>query len=204
MAKRYQKAPTKSNRRFGMAIFPANKAFERKPYFPGQHGPRMRMRKQTEYSVGLLEKQKLKFSRLLLEKQFRKIFAEARRLPGVTGENFLRLLDTRLDNVVYLMGFARTRKASRQFVAHGHIRVNGRRVNIASFQCSAGDVIEVSPRPSARQLATRSLDGAQYRVNPAWITVETDALKATVNRLPSAEELEDTINVQLIVEFYSR
>lgn len=202
--KRYKKSPTKSNRRFGLAIFPSNKAMERKPYFPGQHGPKMRLRKLTEYGKGLIEKQKLKMSRLLGEKQFRKTFEIARTLPGKTGENFLRLLDMRLDNSVYLMGFARTRKAARQLVSHGHIIVNGINVDIPSYCCSPGDVVEVGSRSSSRQLATRALDGAQYRANPAWITVDADALKATINRAPSDEELDTIFDIQLIVEFYSR
>lgn len=200
---RYKGPKTRINRRFGMAIFPANKASERKPYPPGQHGPRLR-RKFSEYALGLNEKQKLRYMYGLNEKQFRLAFDRAKRKGGVTGDNFLQILDVRLDNVVYLLGFARTRRAARQFVNHGHIKVNGHKVDIPSYECSPSDIIEVREGTSSRQLATRSLDGSQYRAVAAWLAVEADALKGTVSRLPSPEELQQDINVQLIVEFYSR
>ena len=113
-------------------------------------------------------------------------------------------LDTRLDNVVYRIGFARTRQAARQFVNHGHILVNGRKVDIPSFQVSAGDVLGVREKTSSRQLATRNLEDAQYRPTPAWVSVNADSLQGTVERLPDPEELDQSINVQLVVEFYSR
>lgn len=194
---------TRINRRFGMAIFPPNKASERKPYPPGQHGPRLR-RKKSEYALGLDEKQKLRFMYGLGEKQFRATYDRAKRREGVTGDNLLLLLNLRLDSVVYLLGFTRTRRASRQYVGHGHVKVNGHKVDIPSYQCSPGDVIEVCESTPSRQLATRSLDGSQYRVVAPWLSLETDLLRGTVNRLPSAEELQQDVNVQLIVEFYSR
>lgn len=200
---RYTGPKARINRKFKMAIFGATKASERKPYPPGQHGPRLR-RKESGYSIGLNEKQKLRYMYGLTEKQFRLAFGRAKRKDGVTGNNFLQILDSRLDNVVYLLGFARTRRASRQFVNHGHISVNGHKVDIPSFECSSGDIIEVREGTSSKQLATRNLDGSQYRAIPAWLSVEPDLLKGTVNRLPSAEELQKDINVQLIVEFYSR
>ncbi len=186
-----------------MAVFPANKASERKPYPPGQHGPRLR-RKKSEYALGLDEKQKLRFMYGLGEKQFRATFDRAKRKEGVTGDNFLLLLNTRLDSIVYVVGFARTRRAARQYVNHGHVKVNGVRVDIPSYECKQGDVIEVCTGTSSRQLATRSLDGSQYRATASWISVESDLLKATVNRLPSKDEMQLDVNVQLIVEFYSR
>ena len=121
---RYTGATTRINRRFGMAIFPESKAMSRKPYIPGQHGPRLR-RRVTDYSTGLNEKQKLRFMYGLSEKQFRLTFERAKNTRGITGEIFMQLLEVRLDNVVYMLGFARTRKAARQFVTHGHIQVNG-------------------------------------------------------------------------------
>lgn len=186
-----------------MAVFPANKASERKPYPPGQHGPRLR-RKKSEYALGLDEKQKLRFMYGLGEKQFRATYDRAKRKDGVTGDNFLLLLNTRLDSIVYTVGFARTRRAARQYVNHGHVKVNGVRVDIPSYECKQGDVIEVCSGTSSRQLATRSLDGSQYRSTVSWMSRETDLLKATVSRLPSKDEMKLDINVQLIVEFYSR
>lgn len=200
---RYKGPKTRINRRFKMAIFPANKASERKPYPPGQHGPRLR-RKESEYSMGLNEKQKLRYMFGLNEKQFHSTFDKAKRKPGVTGENFLILLNMRLDNVVYLLGFARTRRAARQYVNHGHVKVNGQKVDIPSFECTPQDIVEVKEDKSSRQLATRSLDGSQYKALAPWLSIQVDALKGTINREPSPEELEVGINPQLIVEFYSR
>lgn len=199
----YKGPKTRINRRFGMAIFPPNKAWERKPYPPGQHGPRLR-RKKSEYALGLDEKQKLRFMYGLGEKQFRATYDRAKRKDGVTGDNFLLLLNTRLDSIVYLLGFARTRRASRQYVNHGHVKVNGQKVDIPCYECKQGDVIEVSDAKGSRQLATRSLDGSQYRSVASWLSLEVDLLRGVINRLPSTEDLQQDINVQLIVEFYSR
>jgi small subunit ribosomal protein S4 len=129
---------------------------------------------------------------------------EAKAKPGVTGEVFLTMLETRLDNVVYRMGLARTRQAARQFVNHGHMLVNGKKVDVPNFHVSAADVVGVREKTSSRQLATRNLEDAQYRPTPAWVTVNVDSLEGTVDRLPDPEELDQSINVQLVVEFYSR
>lgn len=200
---RYTGPTTRINRRFGQAIFLPNKAFERKPHPPGIHGPRLR-RRISEYSLGLNEKQKLRYMFGLTEKQFRLTFKKAKAQPGVTGEVFLQLLETRLDNVIYALGMARSRQAARQYVTHGHIKVNGGRVNIPSFAVKAGDIIEVRDKTSSRQLATRCLEDSQYRTVPAWMSIDVDALKGTINRFPTADEMEQSINLQLIVEFYSR
>ena len=200
---RYTGPTTRINRRFGMAIFPPNKAFERKKYLPGIHGPRLR-RKQSDYSIGLNEKQKLRYTFGLTEKQFRRTFEKAKNMRGVTGEEFLRLLEQRLDNVVYHLGMARTRAAARQFVSHGHIMLNGHKVDIASYHTKPGDVIEVRDRTSSRQLATNCLEANQMRVVPPWMTMDADALRGTVNRTPQTDEMEQGFNLQLIVEFYSR
>lgn len=200
---RYTGPTTRINRRFGMALFPPNKAFERKTYPPGQHGPRFR-RKQSDYGIGLSEKQKLRYMYGLTEKQFRLTFARAKKQRGVTGEIFLRLLETRLDSVVYLIGFARTRQAARQFVNHGHILVNGNKVDIPSFISSEGDVITVRDKTSSRQLATRNFEDSQYRAVPAWLSVNGDSMQANIMRMPATEDLDQSINIQLIVEFYSR
>lgn len=200
---RYTGPTTRINRRFGMAIFPPNKAFERKKYLPGVHGPRLR-RKTSDYSIGLNEKQKLRYTFGLTEKQFRLTFKEAKQSLGVTGEEFLRLLEIRLDNVVYRLGMGRTRSAARQLVSHGHIKVNGHKVDIASYRVAPGDVVEVRERSSSRQLATRYLEENQMREVPAWLVVDSESLRGTVNRLPETEEMEQGFNLQVIVEYYSR
>jgi small subunit ribosomal protein S4 len=200
---RYTGPTTRINRRFSQAIFAPTKAFERKPHLPGQHGPRLR-RKLSDYAIGLNEKQKLRYMYGMTEKQFRLTFERAKSKRGVTGEIFLQLLECRLDNVVYRLGFAKSRAAARQFVGHGHIVVNGKKTDIASFNVKEGDEIEVRERTSSRQLATQSLEGSQARIVPEWLNLNTDSLKATVNRIPSVDETEQSINVQLIVEYYSR
>lgn len=200
---RYTGPKTKKNRTYGMAIFPAKAAFERKPYPPGQHGPRLR-RKEKEHALRLNEKQKLRYLYIMTEGQFSRFYKLANNQPGVTGEVLLQLLERRLDSVVYLLGFTRTRMMARQFVAHGHIFVNGHKVDCASYTCSPGDMIEVRQRTSSRQLATRSLDDNQLRVVPSWLRLESDSFRGTVDRLPTREELNQDINEQLIVEFYSR
>jgi small subunit ribosomal protein S4 len=200
---RYTGPTTRINRRFSQAIFAPTKAFERKPHPPGQHGPRLR-RKLSEYAIGLNEKQKLRFMYGMTEKQFRLTFEKAKNTRGVTGEIFLQMLESRLDSVVYRLGFAKSRAAARQFVGHGHIAVNGKKTDIPSFMVKEGDEIEVRERTSSRQLATRCMEESQARTVPEWLSLNADALKATVNHLPSSDETEDSVNVQLIVEYYSR
>ena len=200
---RYTGPTTRINRRFGMALFPANKAFERRAYPPGQHGPNFR-RKVSDYGIGLIEKQKLRLMYGLTEKQFRNMYERAKRKKGVTGEAFLTMLETRLDNVVYRLGFAKTRQAARQFVNHGHLLVNGKQVDIPRFVVSEGDEIGVREKTSSRQVATKNLEGSQYHPSPPWVEVNADSLQGTVTRLPQADELEQSVNVQLVVEFYSR
>ncbi len=200
---RYTGPTTRISRRFATPIFGATKAFEKRNFPPGQHGPKLR-RKLSEYAVGLNEKQKLRYTYGLLERQFRRTFEKAKRERGVTGERFLQLLETRLDSVVYLLGFAKSRAAARQFVNHGHIRVNGHKVDIASYTVKAGDEIEVKNAPGSRQVATRFLEETRARNVPGWLTLNAEAFKAVVNRLPNRDEIEPGINEQLIVEFYSR
>lgn len=200
---RYTGPTTRISRRFGQPIFGATKAFEKRNFPPGQHGPKLR-RKFSEYAVGLNEKQKLRYIYGLLERQFRRVFENAKRERGVTGERFLQLLETRLDSVVYLLGIAKSRASARQFVNHGHIRVNGHKVDIASFNVKPGDEIEVKNTPSSRQLATRNIEENRSRNVPGWLTLNADAFKAVINRLPTRDEMEPGINEQLIVEFYSR
>lgn len=200
---RYTGPSTRLSRRFNTPLFGATKAFERRPYPPGQHGPKLR-RKLSEYAVGLNEKQKLRYTYGLLERQFRRLFETAKRERGVTGERFLQLLETRLDSVVYLLGFAKSRAAARQLVGHGHIRVNGHKVDISSYSVQVGDEIEVRASAASRQLVTKNLEESRARAVPGWLTLNAESFKAVANRLPTREEMVPEINEQLIVEFYSR
>ncbi len=200
---RYTGPTTKINRRFNKALLPTSKGEERKPYPPGVHG-QTRGRKVSEYGQGLAEKQQLRFMYGLNERQFRLAFARAKRLGGVAGENFLRILETRLDNVIYRLGFASSRAAARQFVGHGHVRVNGHKVDISSYAVQTGDEVAVRDRASSKQLATRAAEENQSRAVPGWLAASPDQLRGTVVREPAKEELPTEVNVQVIVEFYSR
>jgi small subunit ribosomal protein S4 len=200
---RYTGPTTRISRRFGVHLLGSAKALERRNYPPGQHGPKSR-RKVSEYSVGLGEKQKLRYVYGLLERQFRRTFEIAKRERGVTGERFMQLLDTRLDSVVYHLGIAKSRAAARQFVNHGHIRLNGRKLDISSYSVKPGDEIEVKNAPASRQFATRNLEENRIRNVPGWLTLNAEAFKAIVVRLPRRDEMDQNINEQLIVEFYSR
>lgn len=178
-------------------------AIERRNYAPGQHG--QRRTKVSDYGVQLREKQKMKRTYGLLEKQFRDYFHKADRMKGVTGENLLVLLERRLDSVVYRMGFAASRAESRQLVRHGHFSVNGRRTNVSSFLVRPGDVIEL--REKSREIAriNESLDGVMRRGLPSWVEVERDAFKGNLKALPVREELTTPeFQEQLVVELYSK
>ena len=200
---RYIGPTTRLSRRFQQPLFGSTKAYEKRPYPPGQHGPRLR-RKLSEYAIGLNEKQKLRYVYGLLERQFRRTFEQAKGERGVTGDRFLQLLETRLDSVVYLLGFAKTRAASRQLVNHGHVRVNGHKVDIASYTVLPGAEIEIKDTPTSRQIATRNLEENRARNVPDWLTLNAETYKGVMNRLPNREEMTQDINEQLIVEFYSR
>jgi small subunit ribosomal protein S4 len=200
---RYLGPGTRISRRFNQLILGSGKALERRNYPPGQHGPKSR-RKYSEYAVGLNEKQKLRYAYGLLERQFRRMFEMAKKERGITGERFLQLLETRLDSVIYLLGFSKSRAAARQFVNHGHIRVNAHKVDIASYNVQPGDEIEVKNTPASRQLATRNLEENRIRNVPGWLALNAEQFKASVVRLPTREEMDQNINEQLIVEFYSR
>lgn len=201
---RYTGPREKIARRFGIALFGPSKALELRNFPPGQHGVRNARRKVSEYGVALIEKQKLRFQYGVLEKQFRRFFAEAQRRKGVTGENLLQMLELRLDNVVYRMGFANTRFASRQLVSHRHITVNGRVVNIASYQVKPGDKVGVKDSPRSQQLVGRFLEMTLGNPAPDWMTVDRDSMTAVVNRAPIREEINPIANEQLVVELYSR
>ncbi|MDR2735662.1 MAG: 30S ribosomal protein S4 [Puniceicoccales bacterium] len=200
---RYTGPKARINRRFNQEIFPDCRAVERKPYLPGIHGPRLR-RRTSEYSVGLNEKQKLRFMYGLTEKQFRLIFDTAKGLPGITSERFMCLLEMRLDSIVYLLGLAKTRRAARQFVSHRHVTVNGRCVDIASYLCKIGDSVGVKNSSQSKRYATQSIADSIYRSIPAWLSQDKTMLNGKIERDPLPEELDKKINGQLIVEFYNR
>jgi small subunit ribosomal protein S4 len=201
---RYTGPKSKISRRFGVAIFGPSKALERKNYPPGMHGPKGSRRKQSEYSVALAEKQKLRYQYGVLERQFRRYFSIASNKRGVTGEILLQLLETRLDNVIYRLGFANSRSAARQMVSHGHVQVNGRKVNISSFNVKAGDAIGVKEKPQSRRLAAKNLELTQITPVPDWLTVDKEQFSGKVSRIPTREEIAPIVNEQLIVELYSR
>jgi len=201
---RYTGPTTKLSRRFGVSLFGPSKAFERRNFPPGQHGVRAGRKKKSEYAVALGEKQKLRFQYGVLEKQFRGYYEEAARRRGVTGEIMLQLLESRLDNIVYRAGFANTRRAARQLVCHGHVTVNGRKVDIPSYQVKPGDVIKVGAKPSSQQLAVRMTDLTQAMPGSDWLTVDKDKLEVTMSRVPERSEIDPLVNEQLIVELYSR
>lgn len=200
---RYKGPRLRISRRFGVPIFGPSKYLERRNYGPGVHGPKSR-RKVSDYGLGLMEKQKLRYYYGLMERQFRRVYERALRTRGVTGEIMLQILETRLDNVVYHLGFAPTRPAARQLVTHGHVCVNGRKVSIPSYALKVGDVVEVKNTAVSRQMATRSLEMAGGRSVPDWLSLNKDAFKGTVMRLPSREEIQPIANEQAVVEFYSR
>ncbi len=201
---RYTGPRDKISRRFGVALFGPCKSLEKRPFPPGQHGMRAGRKKKSDYGIMLAEKQKLRFQYGVLERQFRAYYAEAARRGGVTGDILLQLLELRLDNVIYRLGLSNTRAGARQFVNHGHITVNGRKVNIASYSCRPGDKIGISSKAASRQLAARNLELTQIVVVPDWLVFDRDQLEGSVARLPEVAEIAPIVNVQQIVELYSR
>jgi len=200
---RYTGPRTRISRRFGIPMFGPDKYLERRNYGPGVHGPKSR-RKHTDYGLGLIEKQKLRYFYGLMERQFRGVYERALKRRGVTGEQMLQILETRLDNVVYHLGFAITRSAARQMVSHGHVKVNGRKVNIPSYCLKVNDVVEVRDSNVSRQLATKNLELATSKVVPDWMLLNKDAFKGTIMRVPTRDEIQPIANEQAVVEFYSR
>jgi small subunit ribosomal protein S4 len=174
---------------------------ERKPYPPGEHG-RGRIR-DSEYLLQLREKQKARRIYGVLEKQFRNVYAQASKQQGIAGENLLRMLESRIDNVVYRANFAASRNQARQLVRHGHVTVNGRRVTIPSFQCRKGDVIELSEKTKKNIVIRHNVDTIDRAV-PAWLDASTTDVKATVRELPLREQIDVPVREQLIVELYSK
>ncbi|MFC7373357.1 30S ribosomal protein S4 [Fictibacillus iocasae] len=198
---RYTGSTWKISRRLGISLSGTGKELAKRPYAPGQHGPNQR-KKISEYGLQLQEKQKLRHMYGVNERQFRRIFDDAGKMPGIHGENFMVLLESRLDNVVYRLGLARTRRASRQLVNHGHITVNGKRVDIASYRLSTGDVVGV--REKSRNLVAVKEALETNNFVPDFLTFDENKLEGTFTRLPERSELPAEITEQLIVEFYSR
>ncbi|MBI3191570.1 MAG: 30S ribosomal protein S4 [Pedosphaera parvula] len=200
---RYTGPRIRISRRFGLPIFGPSKYLERKNYGPGVHGPKSR-HKHTDYALGLIEKQKLRYYYGLMERQFRGVYERALKKRGVTGETMLQILETRLDSVVYNLGFANTRAAARQLICHGHVRVNGRKVSIPSYGAKVNDVVDIKDSSVSRQVATKNLEMATSRAVPDWLSLNKDAFKGTVLRIPSRDDIQPIANEQAVVEFYSR
>ena len=198
---RYTGSTYRKSRRLGFSVLENGKELAKKPYAPGQHG-NDRRKKLSDYGTQLQEKQKVRFMYGLNEKQFKKTFTEAGKLKGVHGEDFLKLLESRLDNLVYRIGFATTRKGARQLVNHGHITVNGKKVDIPSYRCKIGDVISVKDSDKELKIIKSSLESLKKRVE--FITYDEAKMTATYVRYPERSELNADINESLIVEFYNR
>lgn len=201
---RYTGPKTKISRRYGVLIHGSPKAFENKNYPPGQHGPKGSRRKLSDYALALAEKQKLRFQYGVLERQFRRYFQLASSKRGVTGEILLQLLETRLDNVVQKMGFAKTLRAARQMVSHGHVTVNGRKASASSMNLKVGDKVAIKTGDRSKRLAVKFLDQTASQTTPDWIQVDKDNLAGSVLRIPSRSDINPIVNEQLVVELYSR
>lgn len=191
----------KTSRRLGFSILETGEELQRRAYAPGQHGPTKRV-KLTNYGQQLHEKQKIRFMYGVNERQFYNTFVKASKMKGVTGENFLAMLESRLDNVVYRLGFARTRRAARQLVNHGHILVNGKKVDIPSYVVKPGTVIEIKEKSRNMKAINEALEATLNTV--AFVEVDKEAKKGTFLRLPERSELNSEINELLVVEFYNR
>ena len=200
---RYTGPRVRLSRRFNTPLFGSSKYLDRKPYPPGQHG-QSRRRKATDYALALAEKQKMRFYYGLMEKQFRGVYEKAIRRRGVTGEIMLQILETRLDSVVFNIGFGYTRSQARQMVAHGHILVNAKRARTPSIALCEGDVVEIKSVEKSRHLADKNLEYSTSRIVPEWLTLDKAAYSGTINRIPTREDIEPIANEQTIVEFYSR
>ena len=200
---RYTGPRTRISRRFGTPIFGPSKYLERKNYPPGAHGPKSR-RKNTEYALGLMEKQKMRYYYGLLEGQFRRVYKKALRQRGITGETMLQILETRLDNIVFNLGFGTSRASARQMIGHGHVKVNGSKVDIPSYAVKVNDVIEMKETSVSRQMATRNLELSTSRSVPDWLSVNRDGFKGSLLRLPTRADIQPIANEQTVVEFYSR
>jgi small subunit ribosomal protein S4 len=203
---RYTGPKARVSRRLGTNIWGTkgeNLAMEKRPFPPGEHGRNRRRGNASEYLLQLQEKQKARFTYGISERQFRNLYAEASRRPGVTGENLLQFCELRLDNIVYRAGWASTRPQARQFVSHGHIDVNGRRVNIPSYRVRKGDVIRLRDKARSGITVRWNLDTLGRRP-PAWMDAADGGLEVTIRELPLREQIDTPVREQLIVELYSK
>ena len=198
---RYTGPVYKKSRRLGFSVLENGKELAKRPYAPGIHGT-SRRKKSSEYGIQLEEKQKLRFMYGLSEKQFARTFERAGKMSGIHGENLLKLLESRLDNIVYRMGLANTRRGARQLVNHGHITVNGKKVDIPSYRCVPGDVIAVKDSDKNLAIIKSSLEATKNRVE--FVTFDEAKCAGTFVRLPERSELNADINESLIVEYYNR
>ena len=199
---RYTGPKTKIARKFHEPIYGSDKYYERKPYAPGMHGQSKRRGKMSEYGVQLQEKQKAKYTYGILERQFRKLYAEASRRGGVTGEVLLQLIESRLDNVVYRLGIARSRAQARQLVSHCHITVNGTVVNVPSYSLKEGDVVSVRERSKSLEIISDAV--ASRGTNYPWLEWDGASLSGKFVNYPQRADIPENINEQLIVELYSK
>ncbi len=199
---RYTGPRTKIARKFGEAIFGDDKSFDKRNYPPGQHGNNRRRGKKSEYAIQLMEKQKAKYTYGILERQFRNIFKKATAAQGITGEVLLQLCESRLDNVVYRMGIAPSRRGARQLVSHRHITVNGDIVNIPSYTLKAGDVVAVREKSKSIEAIERSLSNSSHVYE--WITWNDETKQGTYVSVPERIQIPENINEQFIVELYSK
>ncbi|MDA3931022.1 MAG: 30S ribosomal protein S4 [Prolixibacteraceae bacterium] len=200
---RYIGPKTKIARKFGEPIYGPDKVLDKKNYPPGSHGQGRRRRKVSEYGVQLKEKQKVKYTYGVLERQFRKLFDKAQRSKGITGEMLLKLLESRLDNVVFRLGVASTRSAARQLVSHKHITINGKVCNIPSYSVRPGDVIAVREKSKSLEVITDSL-GSRRSTKSAWLEWDDAVLSGIFLNVPERDEIPENIKEQLIVELYSK
>lgn len=198
---RYTGPTWKKSRRYGISLSGTGKELEKRPYAPGQHGPNQR-KKLSEFGLQLQEKQKLRFMYGLTERQFRRLFDQAGNMKGIHGENFMTLLESRLDNLVYRLGLARTRAQARQLVTHGHVTVDGGRVDIPSYRVAPGQTISLREKSQKLNVVEEAIEVNNFV--PEYLTFDEDKREGTYSRFPERSELPSEINEALIVEFYSR
>jgi small subunit ribosomal protein S4 len=199
---RYTGPKTRIARKFGEAIFGTDKYFDKRGYAPGQHGLSKKRKTPSEYAIQLAEKQKAKYTYGLLERQFRNLFEKASRKKGVTGENLLKLLEARLDNTIFRLGFAKSRNQGRQLVTHKHVTVNGDVVNIPSYTLRPGDVVAIRERSKNLDVVQSSISGKGKKFN--WLVIDEKGVAGTFVDFPERDQIPENINEQLIVELYSK
>lgn len=195
---RYTGPKTKIARKFGEAIYGTDKYFDKRNYAPGQHGLSKKRKTPSEYSIQLAEKQKAKYTYGLLERQFRNLFEKAARKKGVTGENLLKLLEARLDNTIFRLGFAKSRNQARQLVTHKHVTVNGEVVNIPSYTLRPGDKVAIRERSKNLDVVQTSISGKGNKFN--WLVVDEKGVEGTIVDFPERDQIPENINEQLIVD----